>query len=312
MLPLTTPAAALPNISVVVFVLNASTTLSRALSSVLRSDQPPVELLVLDGGSTDGTVEVIRRFEDKIAFWRSHHDGGSIYALNEGVARATGDIILLLPADDWVEPGALHAVRNAFAKEPDLDVLSCGVRIVHFDDRGELHEDALFDKERALDFSLEKIIETPLTAARFMARRIYQEVGSWNPEYKFTGDLDFLLKVYFKRPKTAVSVNMTYTYVRHPGSQTLSGNPLMVIGMMENNILMAERYLKLNLTAQERRVLRASHGRWSARLAGMLIVRGELFRAMHILKEALLLNWFWPVQVWWWLGKRVLTPPDHL
>ena len=100
----------LPLITVVVFVRNALATIAHALDSVVAQTQPGVELLVLDGGSVDGTVEVIRRYEDKIAFWRSAPDGGPTAAINEGVARAAGDVICLLPADDWLEPGALQTV----------------------------------------------------------------------------------------------------------------------------------------------------------------------------------------------------------
>ena len=306
------PVIGHPSISVIVFVRNAVGTLSRALASVTGPDQPPVELLVLDGGSTDGTVEVIRTFENKIAFWSSHLDGGGVYALNEGVRRASGDIIVLLPADDWFETGALHIVREAFASRPDLEVLSCGVRIVHFDKKGLMHEDAVFSNEEALAFTLKKIIETPLTAARIVKRRLYLAAGSWNPEYQITSDLDFLIKIYFMRPITAVSSKLVYTYERHAGSQTLSGNPLTVIRMMEGNILMVKRFLQHELSVSERRVLIASHGRWSARLAWMQIMRCELRMSVRILLSAIRTNWLWPVQVWWWLWARIIFPAEHL
>jgi len=307
-----TSVIGLPSVSVVVFVRNAVKTLSRALASVTGPDQPPVELLVLDGGSTDGTVEVIRTFEDKIAFWSSHFDGGGVYALNEGVKRASGDIIVLLPADDWLEPGALHIVRDSFANNPGLGVLSCGVRIVNFDKKGVMHENAVFSSEEALAFTLEKIIETPLTAARFITRRLYLAAGSWNPEYQITSDLDFLIKIYLMRPITAVSTKLAYTYERHAGSQTLSGNPRMVIGMMEGNILMAYRFLQQEMRADERQVLCASHGRWSARLAWMWFMRFELLKSFRVLLCAIRVNRLWPLQVWWWLGVRVFISADHL
>ena len=91
-----------PLISVVVFVLNAADTIERALSSVDSADQPPVELLVMDGGSTDGTIGVIRRHESAIAHWRSRDDGSPTIALNE--------------AEPAIEPNAQKSTKKTTSK----------------------------------------------------------------------------------------------------------------------------------------------------------------------------------------------------
>src|SRR5712664_2527432 len=95
-----------PLISVVVFARNAVATIGRTLDSVCSQRNRRIELIVLDGGSTDGTVEVIQKYRDRIAQLRSGPDGGPTNAINEGVRRATGDVICLLPADDWLEAEA--------------------------------------------------------------------------------------------------------------------------------------------------------------------------------------------------------------
>ena len=90
--------------------------LERALSSVLDQGVP-TELFVLDGGSTDESVQIIRRHENKIAYWRSRKDEGQTAAINEGLARATGDIFGYLNSDDYYLPGALRKVAAAFQNQ---------------------------------------------------------------------------------------------------------------------------------------------------------------------------------------------------
>lgn len=305
-----------PIITVVVFVRNAVSTIARALDSVVAQMQPGVELLVLDGGSVDGTVELIKRYEDKITFWRSAPDGGPTAAINEGVARASGEIICLLPADDWLEPGALKAVAGEFATDPDLDVLSCGTRIVHFEPDGEMRVDALFNNSAILEFSMDNIVRFPLTAGRFIRRRVYQQFGNHDVHYRIGSDLDFLVRVCAAGLKAKVLEQVAYTYRRHALSMTLSGNPEMVFLMMSDEVEIAESCLsRSGLSAVNRRALVGLHGRASTRLAWMLLTRGRAGEALRALGRAWRLNLLWPLLVpFWivrgWLERRRLARAD--
>ncbi len=296
-----------PLISVVVFVLNAADTVERALSSVTSADQPPIELLVMDGGSMDGTVDVIRRHESEIAHWRSRKDGSATIALNEGVQRATGDVICLLPADDWIEPGALHRVQHAFAADPALEVLSCGTRFVHVNSADSIEVDAEFLDPEILEFSMENIVRCPLTAGRFVLRRLYNELGFYNPDDLMSNDLDFLIRLLLRRPRASVLQDLVYTYRKHPGSRTLGGNPQMILEMMRGNLKVAERHLpEHRLAPRERRALLGLHGRSSARLAWMLAERGDVVRAARVLRDAVAANPLLPIQVPVWLAQKWL------
>jgi len=93
--------------------------LEKAILSVLDQNAD-TELFVLDGGSTDQSVEIIRRYEAKIRFWRSEKDKGQTAAINEGLSRATGDIFAYLNSDDYLLPGALQKVRAAFTAQKAL------------------------------------------------------------------------------------------------------------------------------------------------------------------------------------------------
>ena len=103
----------LPLVSIVTVVHNRARTLPRAIDSVLAQEYPELEYIVVDGCSTDGTVDVIRRYEHHIDVWISEPDRGISEAFNKGVALARGQIIGLLNSDDWYEAGAVSAAVRA-------------------------------------------------------------------------------------------------------------------------------------------------------------------------------------------------------
>jgi glycosyltransferase involved in cell wall biosynthesis len=108
----------LPKITVVVPSYNQGHFLGEALASIVDQNYPGLELIVMDGGSTDGSVEVIRRYEPFISYWQSRPDGGQSAAINEGMKRATGDIVAWLNSDDMLCPGSLAVVGGAASRHP--------------------------------------------------------------------------------------------------------------------------------------------------------------------------------------------------
>ena len=111
-------------ISIVTPCLNQGDTIEAAMRSVLDQADAGVEYIVVDGGSTDGTLDVIKRYADKLAWWVSEPDRGQSQALNKGFAHATGDVICWLNADDLLMPGVIAKVRAEFERS-DCDLL-CG------------------------------------------------------------------------------------------------------------------------------------------------------------------------------------------
>ena len=118
---LVTPHREQPRISVVVPSYNYGRYLADCLDSILSQGYPNLELIVLDGGSTDGTVELLKRYEKRIAFWRSHPDAGQYAAIEEGLNRASGEIMTWLNADDMFHPGAFDAVSRIFMQSAEVE-----------------------------------------------------------------------------------------------------------------------------------------------------------------------------------------------
>ncbi|NJO85210.1 MAG: glycosyltransferase [Blastochloris sp.] len=113
-----------PRISIVMPSYNQAQYLEIALRSVLEQQYPALDLIVIDGGSTDGSVEVLRQHADQLAYWVSEKDSGQADAINKGFARATGEVMAWLNSDDVYLPGALHAVGEIFARWPQVEWLT--------------------------------------------------------------------------------------------------------------------------------------------------------------------------------------------
>ncbi len=110
-----------PRISIITPVYNNASFIENCIMSVLNQGYPNLEYIVIDGGSTDGTVETIQKYAAKLAYFVSEKDRGQTHALNKGFAWATGDVLAWLNADEEYLPGTLHEVGKAFITNSELD-----------------------------------------------------------------------------------------------------------------------------------------------------------------------------------------------
>ncbi len=125
----------LPSISIVTPSYNQAQYLGETIHSVLNQDYPRLEYLIMDGGSNDGSVEIVRRHEARLAYWASGPDGGQYEAINMGFARSTGEIMAWINSDDKYVPGALQVVGELFATFPQIEWLTTLYPLV-WDQRG--------------------------------------------------------------------------------------------------------------------------------------------------------------------------------
>ena len=115
----------LPKLSIITPSFNQAAFLEQTILSVLEQNYEALEFIVIDGGSTDGSLEIIRKYENQLAYWVSEKDRGQAHALNKGLGRATGEIVAYLNSDDLYLPDAFAAVVNYLRDHPECEWL-CG------------------------------------------------------------------------------------------------------------------------------------------------------------------------------------------
>ena len=110
-------------VSIVTPSFNQAEYIEAAINSVLSQDYQPLEYIVIDGGSTDGSVEILRRYADRLAYWVSEPDRGQAAAIDKGLRRARGEVLAYLNSDDIYLPGAVRAVATILASQPSIDLV---------------------------------------------------------------------------------------------------------------------------------------------------------------------------------------------
>ncbi len=149
--------------------------------SVLDQDYPHIEYIVIDGASTDNSVEIIRKYENKLAYWVSEKDNGQADAINKGFARATGDIVAWLNSDDYYLAGTVSAAVKVFEENPDV-VLVYG-NMLAVDEHGKTFNTLNYKQLNLEDLLCFQIIGQP---AVFMRRSALQKTGGLDPSFPFS------------------------------------------------------------------------------------------------------------------------------
>ncbi len=176
-------------ITVITVCFNASATVGMAMDSVLSQEYPEVEYILIDGGSTDGTREILDRYRERLAYTVSEPDHGIYDAFNKGLRLASGDIIGILNADDQYAPWALATIAKAYSDNPGCGVFYGKLAVVD-EERRKWTVYPLGDPTRLKD---RMSIAHP---AVFVTRGMYEKHGFFDERYKIAGDWDFMLRLF--------------------------------------------------------------------------------------------------------------------
>jgi glycosyltransferase involved in cell wall biosynthesis len=183
-----------PTITIITPSLNQGAFIERTLRSVLDQGYDRLEYLVVDGGSTDGAVDVIKRYADRLDWWVSEPDAGQTDAINKGLRRATGDVIGYVNSDDYLLPGALDAVADALERATRRWV-SGACRIEDAD--GRLERIWRPEPPRGRRFSwLVQPWAVPQPAS-FWRRELFAEHGPFREDLHYVFDTEFMLRLAY-------------------------------------------------------------------------------------------------------------------
>jgi len=169
-------------ISIITVCYNSAEYFEKAIESVLSQDYDNFEYIIIDGGSTDGSVDIIRKYEDRLAYWVSEPDDSLYDAMNKGIAKASGDIIGMINSDDYYFPGAFKKVAAAFeGKNLDENIF---------------WGDMMYGDERVLgwrDWNVKRGAFAP-HPSMFCPKNIYDRIGTYSLDYKILADYDFMYR----------------------------------------------------------------------------------------------------------------------
>lgn len=205
-----------PMISIVTPSYNQAEFLERTIFSVLNQNYPNLEYIIIDGGSTDGSMEIIKKYKKYLGYWVSEKDNGQADALNKGFRRASGEIFAWLNSDDLYLPAALHQMASAFRRDSGVDVLYGNMYRIDCNDY-------IISERRQTRFSPMGYLyggfdlHQPST---FWSKDIFSVVGEINTERVFSMDADLFVRF--------VTVGAKFKFVRsflscfriHPSSKT--------------------------------------------------------------------------------------------
>jgi glycosyltransferase involved in cell wall biosynthesis len=180
-----------PLLSVVTPSFNQARFLEATIQSVLSQNYPGLEYIIVDGGSTDGSVEIIRKYENKLAWWISETDKGQTDALNKGFAHARGDVFAWLNSDDTYEPGALTAAAKVMQEYPQFGLIYGSANYIN--EAGQIigrFPAAQTDYRRLR----QGYVHVPQQAS-FFCGDLWRRLGPLDPSYYFAMDYDLWLRI---------------------------------------------------------------------------------------------------------------------
>ncbi len=202
--------------SIVVPSFNQGRFIEETILSVLEQDYPEKELIVIDGGSTDNTLDVIRKYEGRITYWVSERDRGQAHAVNKGLAVATGDIFGWQNSDDIYLPGAFQSAAETWVGSPEVDLVYGSMKFI--DPEGvEIDEMRLIPANRfnmLYDGSLIK------NQSAFWRRNLVNRLGGIDETLSFCMDYEFFLRAVRSGARIRLIPRPLGAFRRHSGSKT--------------------------------------------------------------------------------------------
>jgi len=205
-----------PLLSIVTPSFNQAQFLETTIRSVLEQDYPVFEYIIMDGGSTDGSVDIIRRYADRLAFWQSKPDRGQADAINEGLRRTRGEYVAWINSDDAYLPGAFREAVNAFEENP-------GAGMVYGNGIMVDQELVILDKHYYSQLTLVDLLafEVLLQPAVFMRKAALEKVGYLNDQYNLILDHELWVRIAAAYPIQHIQ-NFWALERTHPMAKTIA------------------------------------------------------------------------------------------
>ena len=209
-----------PLVSIITPSFNQARYIEATIQSVLGQDYPRIEYIIVDGGSTDGTPDVIKKYEDKLAFWVSEKDKGQTDAINKGFARAKGDILAWINSDDTYEPGAVSAAVSYLAAHPDVGMVYADCNFINEEGRvigkfGSAQTDSRLLRQGYVHIPQQTM---------FFRADLWRQVGPLDPSFYFAMDYDLWTRLVARAPLKYLPGQVWANFRLHTSGKTIAAD----------------------------------------------------------------------------------------
>ncbi len=207
----------LPAISIITPTYNQGQYIEQAINSVLDQNYPNLQYIIIDGGSTDNTVEIIKKYSSHLKYWVSEKDNGQADAINKGLKHCTGEIFNWLNSDDYLQPGALQKIGEAF-NDQQVDLVAGGVNNFSADKNEiianqNLSAAGLMRWDKGVQF---------IQPGVWMRRAYFIHCGGINEQFHYAFDWDMLIRYLFVYPNVKYLEEILVNFRLHDESKTVS------------------------------------------------------------------------------------------
>jgi glycosyltransferase involved in cell wall biosynthesis len=206
-----------PSVSIITVCLNSARTIRDAIESVLSQDYPGIEYIVIDGGSIDGTVEIVEQYRERIAVFISEPDRGIYDAMNKGIRLATGDVVGLLNSDDFYTDASAVSDLIAAMTRAEADAVYADLIYVDPLDVGRARR--YYDSGR-WNPSRFRFGWMPAHPTLFVRRECYARVGLFSMDYRIAADFEMLVRLFHRG-------RASYTHLERPVVKMRAGGASM-------------------------------------------------------------------------------------
>lgn len=198
-----------PKVSIVTVCYNSVKTIEDTIKSVINQAYPNIEYIIIDGGSADGTIDIIRKYEKHIVKWISEPDEGIYDAMNKGILLASGDLIGIINSDDWLLPEAVNVVVNSYRMNQNVSVFHGNCKII-----SEYNE---YIKKPLANFKKERFKSMPINhPGSFVTKESYDELGLYSTKLRCASDYELILR-FISKGKSFFYIDKTLAVMREGG-----------------------------------------------------------------------------------------------